>query len=74
MNTINVIVLTLLNTIACLALPKLLSVIMAAKNKPTAPLPTAITSQSVTIHIPPCQQLVKKQQELVGAKNPCEPV
>ena len=73
MSTIDGIILTLLNTIVCLTLPKLLSVIIAAKNKRTA-LPTAITSQFVTLHIPPFQQPVKKQQEWVGAKNPCEPV
>lgn len=66
MSTIDVIVLTLLNTIACLTLPKLLSVIIAAKNKRTA-LPTAITSQFLNIHIPPSQEPVKKQQEWVGA-------
>ena len=73
MSTIDGIILTLLNTILCLTLPKLLSVIIAAKNKRTA-LPTAITSQFVTIHITPSQQPVKKQPEWVGAKNPCEPV
>lgn len=36
MNTIDAILLTLLNTIACLAFPKLVSVIMAAKHKGTA--------------------------------------
>jgi hypothetical protein len=37
MNTIDAVILTLLNTIACFAFPKLLSVIMAGKNKRTAP-------------------------------------
>lgn len=59
MNLIDAIVITLLNTITCLALPKIISVIMAAKNKRTAPFPAY-------------QRPVKKEQEWVGAKNPCE--
>lgn len=50
--------LTLLNTIGCLALPKLLSIILAAKTKTktktnsTAPLPTPITLQESPVEIP----------------------
>ncbi|AFZ26831.1 hypothetical protein Cylst_4770 [Cylindrospermum stagnale PCC 7417] len=39
MSLIDGIVLTLLNTVACLALPKLLSIIIAAKIKNTAQPP-----------------------------------
>ncbi len=46
MNTIDAVILTLLNTIACFAFPKLLSVIMAPKKKRTAPMPTAIRAQT----------------------------
>ncbi|MEH1778332.1 hypothetical protein [Nostoc sp.] len=45
MSLIDGIFLTLLNTVACLALPKLLSVIMPAKSQYTEPLPSAVTSQ-----------------------------
>ncbi|MEH1823521.1 MAG: hypothetical protein V7L22_07935 [Nostoc sp.] len=41
MSLIDGIFLTLLNTVACLALPKLLSVILHGKNQYTEPLPSA---------------------------------
>ncbi|WP_169222575.1 hypothetical protein [Brasilonema sp. UFV-L1] len=52
MNTIDAVILTLLNTIACFAFPKLLSVIMAPRNKRTVALPTAITSQTEAYQSP----------------------
>ena len=52
MNTIDAVILTLLNTIACFAFPKLLSVIMAPEKKHTAPMPTAITSQTESYQSP----------------------
>lgn len=47
MNLIDGVLLTLVNTIACLAFPKLLSVILAAKNKLTAPVAITVQSQKV---------------------------
>ncbi|MBD2774182.1 hypothetical protein [Iningainema tapete] len=47
MNLIDGVLLTLVNAIACLAFPKLLSVILAAKNKDSAPVPITIPTQKV---------------------------
>ncbi|MEH2108453.1 hypothetical protein [Nostoc sp.] len=52
MSLIDGILLTLLNTVACLALPKLLSVILAAKNQNTASSASALTSQDSNSEIP----------------------
>lgn len=52
MNTIDAVIVILLNTIACFAFPKLLSVIIAPKKKRTAPMPTATTSQTEAYQSP----------------------
>lgn len=52
MSLIDGILLTLLNTVGCLALPKLLSVIMSAKSQNIAPSPSALTSQDSNSEIP----------------------
>ncbi|MEH1943444.1 MAG: hypothetical protein V7L01_24935 [Nostoc sp.] len=52
MSLIDGILLTLLNTVACLALPKLLSVILAAKKQNTASSGSALTSQDSNSEIP----------------------
>ncbi|MFN6572211.1 hypothetical protein [Dendronalium sp. ChiSLP03b] len=46
------ILLTLLNTLACLALPKLLSVVLAAKAKAIKSSQSAVTSQESSSEIP----------------------
>ncbi|MBN3926873.1 hypothetical protein [Nostoc sp. NMS4] len=51
MSLIDGIFLTLLNTVACLALPKLLSVILPVKNQNTEPS-TSATSQNSNSEIP----------------------
>ncbi|MDZ7951418.1 hypothetical protein [Nostoc sp. DedQUE09] len=52
MSLIDGIFLTLLNTVVCLALPKLLSVILSAKNQKTVPLQSTLTSQDSKSEIP----------------------
>ncbi|MCC5644902.1 hypothetical protein LC607_18545 [Nostoc sp. CHAB 5824] len=52
MSLIDGILLTLLNTVACLALPKLLSVILSAKNQNTAPSASALTLQDSNSEMP----------------------
>lgn len=52
MTFIDCILLTLINTVACLAFPKMLSVILAAKTKKTAPTPTPMTSIEPSSEIP----------------------
>jgi hypothetical protein len=39
--------LTLISTVICLAFPKLLSIVLAAKNKPTASSPTVTKTQEI---------------------------
>ncbi len=51
MSLIDAIFLTLLNTVACLALPKLLA-ILSAKSQNTAPSTSALTSQDSNFEIP----------------------
>lgn len=45
MSLIDGLLMTLVSTVACLALPKLLSVILSAKNENTALSPAVVTSQ-----------------------------
>ncbi len=45
-------ILTLISAVICLAFPKILSMILAAKTKRTAPLPTAIAPQEITKEVP----------------------
>jgi len=52
MSLIDGLLLTLLNTIACLALPKLLSVIVSLKNKSSVRSPSATTSQDDRSEVP----------------------
>ncbi|WP_392533367.1 hypothetical protein [Nostoc sp. C117] len=52
MSLIDGLFLTLLNTVACLALPKLVSVILSAKNENAVPSPSAVTSQDSNSEIP----------------------
>ncbi|MBN3877997.1 hypothetical protein [Nostoc sp. JL23] len=52
MSLIDGIFLTILNTVACLALPKLLSVIMPVKNQNTESSKSAMTSQDSNSEIP----------------------
>ncbi|MFN6483630.1 hypothetical protein [Nostoc sp. DedQUE03] len=51
MSLIDGIFLTLLNTVACLTLPKLLSLILSAKRQNTAPS-ASVTSQDPNSEIP----------------------
>ncbi|MBD2354391.1 hypothetical protein H6G41_07075 [Tolypothrix sp. FACHB-123] len=44
MSFIDCILLTLINAVACLAFPKLLSMILAANTKKSAPAPVTVTS------------------------------
>ncbi|OUL31203.1 hypothetical protein BV372_20550 [Nostoc sp. T09] len=43
--------LTLINTVACLAFPKLLSIILSPQAKPTEPLPKDSSSQKARVPI-----------------------
>lgn len=52
MSFIDCILLTLINTVACLAFPKVLSVILTAKTQKTAPTPTPLTSIESSSEIP----------------------
>ncbi|MBC1237811.1 MULTISPECIES: hypothetical protein [Nostoc] len=52
MSLIDGLLLTLLNTVACLALPKLLSVILSAKNQKTTLSPVTVNSQDSNSEIP----------------------
>lgn len=52
MSLIDGIFLTILNTVACLALPKLLSIILSAKSQNTVPLASTLTSQDSNSKIP----------------------
>ncbi|WP_322732785.1 hypothetical protein [Nostoc sp. ChiQUE01b] len=52
MSLIDGIFMTLLNTVACLALPKLVSVIMSAKSQKTASSTSTLTSQDSNSEIP----------------------
>lgn len=52
MSLIDGVLLTLLNTIACLALPKMLSVILAKKTKPQSQPRQAIESSASNSEIP----------------------
>ncbi|MHC5759921.1 hypothetical protein [Nostoc sp.] len=52
MSLIDGILLTLLNTVACLALPKLLSVVLSRKSQNTPPSTSAVTSQDSNSEIP----------------------
>lgn len=52
MSLIDGIFLTILNSVACLAVPKLLSVIVTVKNQNTEPSKSAITSQDSNSEIP----------------------
>ena len=52
MSLIDDIFLTILNTVACLALPKVLSVILSAKNLNTVPSSSTLTSQDSNSEIP----------------------
>jgi hypothetical protein len=52
MRLIDGILLTLLNTVACLAFPKLLSMIWAAKTKNTEPSPLPVQAQESSSEIP----------------------
>lgn len=52
MSLIDGIFLTILNTVACLALPKLLSVILPGKNQNTQSSKSAMTSQDSNSKIP----------------------
>jgi hypothetical protein len=46
MGLMNALFMTLVSTIACLILPKVLSLILARKSQQTAPLPIATTAQN----------------------------
>ncbi|WP_179198170.1 hypothetical protein [Nostoc sp. T09] len=52
MSFIDCILLTLINTVACLAFPKLLSMILTLKTKKTAPSPTPITAPESGSEVP----------------------
>ncbi len=52
MSLIDGIFMTLLNTVVCLALPKLVSVILSAKSQNTAFSPSTLTSQDSNSEIP----------------------
>ncbi|MFN6538398.1 MAG: hypothetical protein RM021_018895 [Nostoc sp. EkiNYC01] len=52
MSLIDGLLMTLLSAVACLALPKLLSVILSAKNENTVPSPSAVTSQDSNSEMP----------------------
>ena len=52
MSFIDCILLTLINTVACLAFPKVLSVILTARTKKTAPTPNSVTSLESSSEIP----------------------
>ncbi|MEH2178443.1 MAG: hypothetical protein V7K56_04610 [Nostoc sp.] len=52
MSLIDGIFLTLLNAVACLALPKLLSIILPANNQNTEPSKSAMKSQESNFEIP----------------------
>ncbi|WP_315790701.1 hypothetical protein [Fischerella sp. JS2] len=43
--------LTLISTVICLAFPKLLSMVLAVKNKPTASLPTVTRTQEINTEV-----------------------
>ncbi len=52
MSFIDCILLTLINTVACLAFPKLLSMILTPKTKKAASSPTPITASESSSEIP----------------------
>ncbi|MEH2070724.1 MAG: hypothetical protein V7K47_21605 [Nostoc sp.] len=52
MSLIDGLFMTLLSTVVCVALPKLLSVIVSAKEKNTVTSPSAVTSQDSNLEIP----------------------
>ena len=52
MGLMNGILLTLISAIACLTLPKLLSLILARKTKRTAPLPLPTTPENTYKEVP----------------------
>ncbi|MDF5707699.1 MAG: hypothetical protein PUP90_08455 [Nostoc sp. S4] len=52
MSLIDSLLMTLLSAVACVALPKLLSVIMSAKKQKTVLSPSAVTSQDSNSEIP----------------------
>ncbi len=52
MSFIDCILLTLINTVACLAFPKVLSVILADKTRKNAQNPTPVTSLEPSSEIP----------------------